>query len=110
MLRGVTIFITAAGTSNSSGLGVLRPGLYVGAGPTLQHWGLIVQTKDDFESKQGYCIELDRSGENIFPKVTKWEDRLREDASPDFKYSTKHSFTVWSDDEITKMGKSSSCA
>jgi len=105
MIRAVTIFTTAAGTSNTYGLGVLRPTRYIGAAPTFQHWGLIVQTKDNFKTKQGYCVELDRSGEDIFPKVTKWEDRQREDARPDFEYSTEQTWTAWSDDEITQMAK-----
>ena len=107
VLRAVTVFTTPAGTGKSSGKGPTRPGLHLPRWPESEHWGIIVQTEQDFKNQDGLCIELDvGNGGMIFPKRTQWRNRRIEDnATPNwFKFSKDQTFTEWSDDEIAQCG------
>ncbi|KUJ11669.1 uncharacterized protein LY89DRAFT_786552 [Mollisia scopiformis] len=101
--RHITIFTVAAGTP--SALTDMKLGRFI---PTsaVDHWGIYIESADDYETHNGLCIELDRSEDGgIIARDRTRREREEKEPQKGIKYDFTQKFTAWEDRRIIQCAK-----
>ena len=114
-LRSIVIFSTPLGpqgTASSSGLQSAYPGNWMPTPTFAQHWGVLIQNKEDTSGVDDTFFELYRPKNTIDVLRRSRADReASEIANPRSVYYQETGFrTDWSDDEIERCGKLLECS
>ena len=105
--RHIKVFTTAAGTPSSSGKQDTRPGNWLPLRPAAQHWGILVEDREDTSGASDTFFELYRPNGAIgILRRQRYTREAEERAnSKKVKYTDTGCLTHWNDDEIEKCGR-----
>lgn len=83
--------------------------MYLGAripSATIDHWGIYIETEEDFETRNGLCVELDRTPEGgIWAHSRTRREREETEPQKGIKYHATGIFTSWEDDRIVRLAE-----
>ena len=104
--RHITIFTVPAGTP--SGSTNMKLGRFIPSS-AVDHWGIYIESADDYETHNGLCIELDRSEDGgIMARDRTRRQREEKEPQKGIKYDYTGKVTSWEDKRIIQCGTQSS--